>query len=377
MASVQRSQKPSGRFSRQSDGLIPLRYRVRALTLCGVKGDGISRRSFLATAGASVAWAALPSAVRGQAPQTRPILGSGEHTYECIHDWLTPPPNIMWGDTHGLAVDSKGHIYVAHTVHPSSVSSDAVLEFDPKGKFVRSWGASFRGGAHGLDLRKEGSEEFLYHCDTSRRLIVKTTLGGSVIWQRGVPTESGVYPSADRWCPTNVAFHPDGDLYVGDGYGSSYIHRYSRHGEYKGVVIKPGSDLGFVREPHGLWVDTRGPQAKLVIADRANHRLQEFDLDGKPLGVVTGGMRRPCHIHYNHDLVLVPDLDSVVTVLDRDNKVAASLGDGAPSNLRDAPRKDFIPGKFVHPHAAIWMNDRDILVAEWVPIGRITRLRRV
>lgn len=339
--------------------------------------EGISRRRFLAVSGAATAWVACPSILKGQTTVTRPILGSGEHTYECIHDWLTPPPNIAWGDTHGLAVDRHGHIYVAHTVNSSSVSSDAVLVFDQKGKFMKSWGAEFRGGAHGLDLRKEGSEEFLYHCDTRRRKVVKTTLDGKVLWEKGVPTESGVYPSEDKWCPTNVAFAPDGDLFVGDGYGSSYIHRYSKDGEYKGVVIKPGSDAGFVREPHGLWVDTRQKTPKLVVADRANHRLQEFDLNGNHLGFVNEGMRRPCHVHYNHDLVLVPDLDSVVTILDKNNKVVAMLGDGAPSNLRDAPRDKFIPGKFVHPHASIWMNKRDILVAEWVPIGRITRLRKV
>jgi len=67
----------------------------------------------------------------------------------------------------------------------------------------------------------------------------------------------------------------------------------------------------------------------------------------------------------------------VVTILDKNNKVVASLGDGNPSNLRDAPRDKFIPGKFVHPHSSIWINKKDIVVAEWVPIGRLTMLRRV
>jgi hypothetical protein len=321
---------------------------------------------------------ALPGPVRAQTTKKRLILGSGEHTYECHHDWLVPPSNIMWGDTHGLAVDKRGHLYIAHTVHPSSVGSDAILEYDPAGKFVRSWGAQFRGGAHGLDLREEHGHEFLYHCDIAHRKVTKTTLTGEVVWQKGVPTESGVYPTEDKWCPTNVAFHPDGDLYVADGYGSSYIHRYTADGEYKGIVIYPGTAAGFVREPHGLWVDHRSSKPKLVVADRANHRLQEFTLEGEHIGFVTEGMRRPCHIHYNHALALVPDLDSVVTILGGDNKPVAFLGDGLPGpDLRDVPREQFIPGKFVHPHAAIWMNSKDILVVEWVPIGRVTKLRRV
>lgn len=310
-------------------------------------------------------------------PKKRSIVGSGDHTYEIHHDWLTPPVGIKWGDTHGVSVDSQRRIYIAHTVHPSSITSDAVVVFDDRGKFVDSWGKEFRGGAHGLDLRKEGSDEFLYHCDIRRRLIVKSDLKGKVLWEKGVPMESGVYKDAGGWCPTNVAFAPNGDLYVGDGYGSSYVHCYSKDGDYKGITIHPGSEAGKVREPHGLWVDTRAATPKLVIADRGNRRLQEFTLDGKHLGFVSEGMRRPCHLHYNGDLALVPDLDSVVTILDKNNKVVAALGDGQPSALRDAPRDKFIPGKFVHPHSARWINERDILVVEWVPIGRVTLLRKV
>jgi hypothetical protein len=337
----------------------------------------VTRRQFVASSAGAAAWLALPGVLKGQAPPRRPIIGSGEHTYECFHDWLVPPSNIVWGDTHGLALDRHGHIYVSHTVGPTSPSPDAILEYDPAGKFVRSWGSQFKGGGHGLDLRKEDGEEFLYHCDIAHRKVAKITLKGEVVWQKGVPTESGVYPSEDKWCPTNVAFHPNGDVFVADGYGSSYIHLYSKDGDYKGVVIKPGSDAGFVQQPHGLWVDHRSHDPKLVVADRANKRLQEFTLEGKHLGFVTEGMRHPCHIHYNHGLALVPDLDSIVTILGPDNKVVAALGDGAPDDLRNAPRDKFIPGKFVHPHAAIWVNPRDILVVEWVPIGRVTLLKRV
>lgn len=306
-----------------------------------------------------------------------PILGSGGTTYECIHDWLTPPPDIRWGDTHGLSTDREGRIYVAHSVGEGSERDDAVLVFDSEGRFLTSWGSEFKGGAHGLDLRTEGSEEFLYHCDTRRRLVVKTTLDGSVVWERGVPMESGVYTDATEYCPTNVAFLPDGDLFVADGYGAGYIHRYGKDGEYKGVVIRPGTEAGFVREPHGLGVDTRGKTPKLIVADRGNHRLQVFDLEGNHLGFVTEGMRRPCHIHFNGDLALVPDLDSVITILDREDNIVAALGDGHPSDLRGAPRERFLPGKFIHPHDAIWINGNDILVAEWVPIGRLTLLRKL
>ncbi len=310
-------------------------------------------------------------------PQKLPVTGQGSHTYEVHHDWLTPPSGIAWGDTHGVVQDSHGRIYVAHTVHPTSTKPHGVVVFDEKGKFVTSWGAEFAGGAHGLDIRKEGSDEFLYHCDTRRRLVVKTTLDGKVVWERGAPTEPGVYADPNRWCPTNVAFAPNGDLFVGDGYGSSYVHRYSKDGAYLKIVCGPGSEAGKVNCPHGLWVDTRERTPYLVVADRSNRRLQYFTLDGQHVKFVTEGMRLPCHLHFRNGKMLVPDLSSVVTILGEDNKVLAHLGDGDPTNLRGAPRDQFIPGKFVHPHGACWVNGDDVLVVEWVPIGRVTLLKKV
>ncbi len=318
--------------------------------------------------------AALPDPAQ---PKKRPVIGSGEWTYEVHHDWLVPPANMQFGDTHGLAQDREGNIYLAHTVHGGSVSTAAVCVYSPAGEFITSFGRDFAGGAHGLDLRQEGSEEFLYHCDTRRRLVVKTDLVGRVIWERGAPTENGAYPDPTRFVPTNVAFLPNGDLLVADGYGSHYIHLYSADGDYKGIIINPGKEEGKVNNPHGLWVDDRDGTPKLCVADRGNRRLQYFNLMGQPIGVVTEGIRLPCHLKYRGGNALVPDLESIVTVLDRENKVVAALGDGHPTSLRGAPRDQFIPGKFIHPHDAIWLNERDILVAEWVPIGRVTLLRHV
>lgn len=334
----------------------------------------LTRRSFLKS---TAALAAAPL-LGAKFLQKKLTTGAGDHTYEVHHDWLTPPSNIQWGDTHGLAVDRQGRIYVAHTVHQGSVVSDAVVVFDEKGKFIKSWGSEFKGGAHGLDLRMEGTDEYLYHCDTNRRLVVKTDLDGKVIWSKGMPAEPGVYKEASQWCPTNVAFAPNGDVFVGDGYGSSYIHRYTKDGDYISLVCGPGKEPGQVSCPHGLWLDSRDGTPKLVVADRGNRRIQYLDMDGKHLSFVTDGMRMPCHMHFNKkNEMLVPDLESVVTILNKDNKPVAQLCDGNPTNLRDASRDKFIPGKFVHPHSAIWLGDDNILVAEWVPIGRVTLLKRV
>jgi len=81
--------------------------------------------------------------------QRLPVVGSGIHTYECVHDWLVPPDGLVWGDTHGLSQDEQGRIYVAHTVNKSSMRGESVVVYDADGRFhPRVW-RGFRGGAHG------------------------------------------------------------------------------------------------------------------------------------------------------------------------------------------------------------------------------------
>jgi hypothetical protein len=343
----------------------------------GRPSDSLTRRQFLTRTGATAAGLALAGQTSARAVGKRPIIGSGEHTYEVVHDWLTPPDSIRLGDTHGVTQDSQGRIYVAHTVHADSTSGDTILVFDEYGQFIRSWGARFQGGAHGLDLRREGSEEFLYLCDTAHRLVVKTTLDGQVVWEKGAPAGFEGYGPGQPFVPTNVAFAPNGDFYVTDGYGSDWIHQYTVRGNYLRTFGGKGTEPGKLSNPHGLWVDTRLATPALVVADRGNNRLQYLTLDGKHLKFVTNGMRRPCHFDIQGDLLLIPDLSSVVTILGKENQVVAQLGDGDPSSLRDHPRRDFIPAKFIHPHDAIFLRDGSILVAEWVPIGRLTLLRKV
>ena len=186
------------------------------------------------------------------------MLGSGAHTYECVHDWLVPPAGMVWGDTHGVCQDEEGNIYVGHTVHKSSMRGEAIVVYD-EGRFIRAFGEEFRGGAHGLKLRREGKRDFLYHCDINQCKVVKTTLTGEATWVHGYPREDESYIERPiAFVPTNVAFAPNGDFYVGDGYGSSHMLRFSLEGKFLGEIGRPGHGDGELDTPHGLWVDPRG-----------------------------------------------------------------------------------------------------------------------
>ena len=340
-----------------------------------------SRRKFIGTC-------ALAPAILGatdKAGAKAPVVGTGKHTYEALHDWGELPADIKYGNTHGVVEDSQGHIYVHHTVHATSESADSMVVFDENGKFVKSWGKEFKGGAHGLHIQKEGSTEFLYLCDTARGIVMKATLNGEAVFTLGYPDESAAYqPGPDgkkpKYSPTNLAIAPNGDLFVGDGYGSSYINQYNRKGEYIRTFGGKGKEAGKLDCPHGIIVDRRGATPILTVADRGNARIQRFTLDGAHLDFV-GGTNLPCHFNFfkNGDVV-VPDLGARVTLLDQHNQVIANLGDDSASPWRDTrklSRDHFTPGKFVAPHGACFDHKGNIFVVEWVEVGRVTKLRRV
>lgn len=344
-----------------------------------------TRRGFLARFGTGLS-APLILGAANKSGTANPVLGEGRHKYEAIHDWGEVPAGIKYGNTHGVVEDSQGRIYVHHTVNKSSERHDTMVVFDAKGKFIQSWGKDFEGGAHGLHIHKEGKQEFLYLCDTRRALVVKATLDGEEVWTIRYPVDSAAYkPGADgkpvKYSPTNLAIAPNGDIYVGDGYGSSYINQYNSKGDFIRTFGGKGKEAGQLDCPHGILVDTRGKDPVLVVADRANHRLQRFTLEGKHIDFVDG-TTLPCHFSvYKNGDVVIPDLGAKVTLLDRNNQVIGHLGDDSAANtwgqLRKEPRDKFAPGKFVCPHGACFDHAGNIFVVEWVEVGRVTKLRRV
>jgi hypothetical protein len=346
-----------------------------------------SRREFIkATGAAALAVSTVGPTILGatdKAGTKNTVIGTGEHTYEAVHGWGELPENVQWGETHGVAIDEAGLIYIKHR-NRATVPMDAIVVFDPAGKAVRSFGKQYHGGGHGIDIRKEGNEEFLYLCDVTNREVIKTTLTGEQIWKLCYPLEPGVYDKVAKFSPTNVAFAPDGGFYVADGYGSHYIHQYDKNARWVRTWGGEGTEPGKMKTPHGIWLDDRpGREPSLVVADRANARLQYFTLDGRHLGFVES-VSFPAHFDIRGTELLVPDLHARVTILDQNNQVIVHLGydpewtkqvlDGF--KMRTDPAR-WQNGRFVHPHDACYDRDGNIFVVEWVATGRVTRLRKV
>lgn len=355
----------------------------------------MNRREFLATAAVTSTGPTLLGVTR-RAEDKNPVIGVEGHKYECVHNWGELPAGFEWQTTHNVALDAAGNVYVTHQGVGKVL--DTVVVFDPKGKFVRSFGKDWHGGGHGVEIRKEGNEEFIYLSNTWNPLnkLVKTNLKGEIVWVKGRPEckeydyridakdkTRVVWPNYN---PTNISWLPDGGFTVGDGYGSNHLLNYDKDGKLTKVFSGGGTGAGQCRTPHGNWLDDRNPQKPvIVVCDRANARLQRFALDGTPIDATESGkvVLFPAHAKTRGDVLLVPDLHARVSLFDKDNKVIAHLGDdeawrkkvlGGP--VRTQP-KEWAAGKFVHPHDAAFDKDGNIFVVEWVSTGRVTLLKKV
>jgi hypothetical protein len=350
------------------------------------------RRTFLKATGAAAVTAAIAPAIHAadKSGSKLPVIGEAEHKYECHHNWGEVPSHINWETTHGVTIDAAGLIYIKQQGKVGGTPQDTIVVFEPSGKFVRSFGKEIYPGGHGIDIRKEAGEEFLYLCDRHHREVIKATLKGERIWTKSYPTEPGVYKDVQGFQPTNVAFAPHGGFYVGDGYGSHYIHQYDKDAKWVRTFGGPGKEVGKLQTPHGLWWDDRpGRKPALVVADRANARLHYFSGDGQP-GEIIRDVLFPAHFDIRGDELLVPDLHARVSIFDKDNKpiihlgedkawrekVVGSLTQKGVTPVRAKP-EEWQPGKFVHPHDACYDKDGNIFVVEWVATGRVTWLRRV
>jgi hypothetical protein len=352
------------------------------------------RRKFLKTAAAtSAAVLGAPLVLTAQKTDTKLIVGEGEHKYEVTHEWPQLPEKFTWQTTHNVAVDKAGNLYVIHEGREELKDHPSIFVFDAEGKYIRSFGQQFQGGGHGIEIREEGGQEYLYVCAYQmKKTFAKLDLKGETVWQKYAPMEAGVYAAdedkkpqkvwgQDRFMPTNFAFLDDGGFLLADGYGSFHIHRYDKDAKWLSSFGGPGAGEGKFNTPHGVWVDRRkGREPSIVVCDRAHNTLQYFSMDGKYLETLKGyGL--PANAETQGDLLLIPELHARVTLLNAKNEVVARLGDDVQrvttqGGIRDDKNK-WIAGKFVHPHDACFAADGSIFVAEWVGTGRISKLRKV
>ena len=159
------------------------------------------------------------------------VIGQGDYQYKIDHQFCELPDRYKWQTTHNVAVDSANNLYVIHEGRGGQKDHPSIFVFDPEGKFIRAFGSEFQGGGHGIEIRKEGSDEYMYVAAYQGvKSFAKMTLDGSIVWYKKAPMESGVYAEGENtstranwsrkgFLPTNFAFLENGGFLLADGYG--------------------------------------------------------------------------------------------------------------------------------------------------------------
>lgn len=247
---------------------------------------------------------AVPVSVQVPAPPELP--------FESVSDPLKLPPDIHFGEIGGVALNSKGNVFVfsrGNVSGPAYMASAAqLLEFDATGKFIREIGKNLYAWsyAHGVRIDRQDN---IWAVDKGSDTIVKFNPQGRVEWVFGrkgeashlttppdtAATLAGLLRSAGMDLPprpfvppvhadnqfnqpTDVAFDAEGNAYFTDGYVNSRVGKADKDGRWVASWGSRGSGDGQFNTPHGIVVSTQG---EVYVADRGNARIQVFDRDGK------------------------------------------------------------------------------------------------
>jgi len=278
------------------------------------------------------------------------------------------PGGAQLGPCHGgTVIDKSGNIYV------TTDTARGIIEFSPKGKFVRAFGPSH---LHGVELRKEHGVEYIYGANPTDHKVVKVKLDGTIVWTIEYPKEAGIFKNADGFKPCAVTVGPDGSIFVADGYGSNYIFKYDKNLKFIKAFGGPakGMEEGKFNTCHGIALDTRGKKPLLFVCNRNNNCIEYWDLDGNFVKVIQKDLRMPAAVNIRGKYAVVPELKGRVTLLDKDGNIVAQMGDNpdekqrANFGLKPDQWKDGICNS---PHGAAIDKDGNIIVTEWSAFGHL------
>jgi hypothetical protein len=184
------------------------------------------------------------------------------------------PPQDGWalGMVSWIAADRNGLIYLLQR----GDKADPIVVLDQTGKVVRSWGKGMFTTPHAIRIDPQGN---VWTTDAASSMVYKFSPEGRTLLEievGGQPTPCGNFCST-----TDVAFAPDGHLFIADGYRNARVLEYSPEGKKLREWGSAGTGPGQFRLPHSIQVDAAGI---VYVADRENGRIQRFDRAGKWLG---------------------------------------------------------------------------------------------
>src|SRR5437868_5294657 len=217
--------------------------------------------------------------------------------FDSVKDALQLPNDLYFGEVTGVAVNSKGMVFVlsrGNTTGPAyAAAATQLLEFDANGKFVREIGRNLYAWSYGHTVRVDPRDN-IWVTDKGSDMVVKFNPAGRVEMvfgrkQEASDRETGplerhkppLPPDIGRFRQvTDVTFDGAGNTYISDGYINSRVAKADKDGKWLMSWGEPGNKPGQFNTPHSIAADAQG---NIYVADRGNRRIQVFDGEGRLL----------------------------------------------------------------------------------------------
>ena len=206
---------------------------------------------------------------------------------------LKLPADLYLGEGAGVAVNSKGHIFVfsrgATTGPAYGATAAQLLEFGPDGRFIREIGRNLYAWSYAHVVRVD-KDDNIWAVDKGSDMVVKFNPEGRVVmvfgrkkeasdeaapWTRVTPPRPPVDGQFRQ--PTDVTWDLQGNIFISDGYINSRVAKFDKNGDWVTTWGEPGSSRGQFNTPHSITSDAQG---LIYVADRGNGRIQVFDSNG-------------------------------------------------------------------------------------------------
>jgi streptogramin lyase len=221
--------------------------------------------------------------------------------FDSVPNVLKLPKDLHLGEATGVAVNSKGHIFVlsrGNTTGPAYAAAAAqLLEFAPDGRFLREIGKNLYAWSFGHAVRID-KDDNIWAVDKGSDMVVKFNPQGQVTMVFGRKQEASDEDTAPVKHPkpplpaedgrfrqvTDVTWDPAGNIFISDGYINSRVAKADRNGNWLKSWGERGDKPGEFNTPHNIAADAQG---NIYVADRFNRRIQVFDGEGNFLRALT------------------------------------------------------------------------------------------
>jgi DNA-binding beta-propeller fold protein YncE len=224
-----------------------------------------------------------------------------EIPFRSVADFLKLPPDLYFGEVAGVAVNSKGHVFVFSRGNTTGAAYGAsaaqLLEFGADGRFLREIGHNLYAWSFAHTVKIDPKDN-IWVTDKGSDMVIKFNPEGRVVMVFGRKQEAsdeGTGPLKHVHPPlppvdgmfrqvTDVAWDAAGDTFISDGYVNSRVAKVDKDGNWIKSWGEPGDAPGQFDTPHSIATDAQG---NVYVADRGNRRIQVFDGEGKFLRLIT------------------------------------------------------------------------------------------